>query len=668
MAIGIVGRPEVLFLDEPTTGLDPEARRRAWTAVENLTTTGTTVVLTTHYIDEADHLANRLILLAGGKIIADTTPDGLRAQGGPATIRYHLPDDAPLDDLPATLTAYVDPASHDVGRPDRRPDQATAGPARLGRPLPPRPLPPRGRTPQPRRRLPGSHRPTHNRRVPSMTDTSHPAQPRMPSIGRLLDRPDRLSGPPVGQRPSHHHRHRVPDHPAHRLAPEPRPDHRSLTSPASPSSASSLTAWNTYGVRLVAARESGVLKRWWATPLPRWCYFLGRILATVAVATVAGAATVAAGVLLYNTHLTVSGALGTLVVFVFGAFAWAATATALTAAVSTLEAAAPDVPGDLLPNHYHLRNLRRHQRAPLALHLASYLPAQPLAQAAGAALGHTSGHAWLPARDLAVLAAWAIGGMAIAVVTFRWEPHRPTQRRPARPLRQTRPIAPGAANSGIEAARPRQPRLCHSGRSQAAVHDSWSGSEPVVRLLAGHWASAVLGKLATEATARKTSTPRSVASLTSCSPTLSGGPSATALSAAISTTTVLRPTSSTNSPTSRAHSRTPFRSSPVGQGRARRTWRAPDGAGKSERSKQAEHPTRIVRYLSSPFGVFERLRESGLPLKCRPALSYPWITQSRLAEPTGIQPGHPSNASGGGEHVIFLYRKLVEFFRRRKQQ
>jgi len=112
VAIGIVGRPEVLFLDEPTTGLDPEARRRAWTAVENLTTTGTTVVLTTHYIDEADHLANRLILLAGGKIIADTTPDGLRARGGPATIRCHLPDNAPLDDLPATLTAYVEPTSH----------------------------------------------------------------------------------------------------------------------------------------------------------------------------------------------------------------------------------------------------------------------------------------------------------------------------------------------------------------------------------------------------------------------------------------------------------------------------------------------------------------------------------------------------------------------------
>jgi ABC-2 type transport system ATP-binding protein len=108
VAIGIIGRPDVLFLDEPTTGLDPEARRRAWTAVENLTTTGTTVVLTTHYIDEAEHLANRLILLAGGRVVSDTTPEQLRAQGGPSAIRAPLPDGASLDDLPATLVPFVD--------------------------------------------------------------------------------------------------------------------------------------------------------------------------------------------------------------------------------------------------------------------------------------------------------------------------------------------------------------------------------------------------------------------------------------------------------------------------------------------------------------------------------------------------------------------------------
>jgi len=112
VALGIIGRPEVLFLDEPTTGLDPEARRHAWLAVENLTSTGTTVILTTHYIDEADYLANRLILLVGGRIIADTTPAALRSQAGPAVIRYRLPNGRqPHSDLPQSLVDHLDAAT-----------------------------------------------------------------------------------------------------------------------------------------------------------------------------------------------------------------------------------------------------------------------------------------------------------------------------------------------------------------------------------------------------------------------------------------------------------------------------------------------------------------------------------------------------------------------------
>jgi ABC-2 type transport system ATP-binding protein len=108
VALGIIGKPDVLFLDEPSTGLDPEARRRIWTAVENLTTTGTTVMLTTHYIDEADRLADRLIVLFGGRIVADTTPRELREQGGPSTIRYRLGDDVRTGSLPATLAQHLD--------------------------------------------------------------------------------------------------------------------------------------------------------------------------------------------------------------------------------------------------------------------------------------------------------------------------------------------------------------------------------------------------------------------------------------------------------------------------------------------------------------------------------------------------------------------------------
>jgi ABC-2 type transport system permease protein len=209
-----------------------------------------------------------------------------------------------------------------------------------------------------------------------------------------------------------------------------------------------LTAWNTYGVRLVGAREAGILKRWWATPLPRWCYFLGRILATVVVAAVAGAATVAAGVLLYHTHLTVSGALGALVAFVLGSLAWAGAATALTAAVPTLEAAAPTFLVTYFPVIIISGVFGPISEPHWLATIASYLPAQPLAHAVAIALGHTAGHPWLPARDLAVLAAWAIAGIVIAVVTFRWEPHRPTQKRPARASRQSRATPPLPSGGG----------------------------------------------------------------------------------------------------------------------------------------------------------------------------------------------------------------------------
>jgi ABC-2 type transport system permease protein len=210
----------------------------------------------------------------------------------------------------------------------------------------------------------------------------------------------------------------------------------------------SLTAWNTYGVRLVAARESGVLKRWRATPLPRWCYFLGRILATVVVATLAAAATVAAGVLLYHVHLTVSEALITLAVFVLGSFAWAATATAVTAAIPTLEAAAPTMMLIYFPVVIISGALGSISEPHWLSTIASYLPAQPLVHAAGTALGHAT----MSARDIVVLAGWAIVGIAVAVVTFRWEPHRPTQRRPARAPQHTSPTTTRPAGPGRDGA------------------------------------------------------------------------------------------------------------------------------------------------------------------------------------------------------------------------
>ena len=77
VALGIIGNPEVLFLDEPTTGFDPEARREFWVLIDRLKSEGTTILLTTHYLDEAQYLADRVAVIARGQIVAQGTPESI---------------------------------------------------------------------------------------------------------------------------------------------------------------------------------------------------------------------------------------------------------------------------------------------------------------------------------------------------------------------------------------------------------------------------------------------------------------------------------------------------------------------------------------------------------------------------------------------------------------
>ncbi len=107
LGLGLVGDPDLVFLDEPTTGFDPSARRRAWELVDSLRGLGKTVLLTTHYMDEAQHLADRVAVVVAGRLVALGTPDEL---GGAARhlscITFDLPDDVPASDLP-DLAAMV---------------------------------------------------------------------------------------------------------------------------------------------------------------------------------------------------------------------------------------------------------------------------------------------------------------------------------------------------------------------------------------------------------------------------------------------------------------------------------------------------------------------------------------------------------------------------------
>lgn len=92
VALGIIGRPDLLFLDEPTTGFDPVARREFWTVIEGLRDTGTAIVLTTHYMEEAERLCDRLAIMARGQIVAEGTSSTLITALGATAVRFILPE------------------------------------------------------------------------------------------------------------------------------------------------------------------------------------------------------------------------------------------------------------------------------------------------------------------------------------------------------------------------------------------------------------------------------------------------------------------------------------------------------------------------------------------------------------------------------------------------
>ena len=111
LAASLIARPEVLFLDEPTTGLDPRSRLVMWDVIRTLVADGTTVLLTTQYLDEGDQLADRIAVVDQGRVIAEGTPDELKASVGDASIQIKV---APESDLRAAEDVL---AHHSSGPP-----------------------------------------------------------------------------------------------------------------------------------------------------------------------------------------------------------------------------------------------------------------------------------------------------------------------------------------------------------------------------------------------------------------------------------------------------------------------------------------------------------------------------------------------------------------------
>ena len=109
VAVALIGDPELVFLDEPTTGFDPSARRGAWTMIDELRRLGTTVFLTTHYMDEAQELSDRVAILREGTIVAQGPPDRLAAGDGRRTrVTFRQPEGVTRDEIAATVECAIE--------------------------------------------------------------------------------------------------------------------------------------------------------------------------------------------------------------------------------------------------------------------------------------------------------------------------------------------------------------------------------------------------------------------------------------------------------------------------------------------------------------------------------------------------------------------------------
>ena len=124
VAVGLIGDPDLIFLDEPTTGFDPTARREAWNMIEGLKEIGKTVFLTTHYMDEAQHLADRVAILRDGAIVAEGPTGELGASLGRRTqVRFHLPSSISIEDVRSAVEAEVTLSGNEAGFESEHPQR-----------------------------------------------------------------------------------------------------------------------------------------------------------------------------------------------------------------------------------------------------------------------------------------------------------------------------------------------------------------------------------------------------------------------------------------------------------------------------------------------------------------------------------------------------------------
>jgi ABC-2 type transport system ATP-binding protein len=131
LAASLIAQPPLIFLDEPTTGLDPRTRAQMWATIRRLVATGSTVLLTTQYLDEADQLADRVAVFDRGRIVAEGTTDELKSSVGESSLQLRLADPADADDVTVAIervlgtTATISPEAGRITAPMQDPDRIT---------------------------------------------------------------------------------------------------------------------------------------------------------------------------------------------------------------------------------------------------------------------------------------------------------------------------------------------------------------------------------------------------------------------------------------------------------------------------------------------------------------------------------------------------------------
>ena len=416
VALALVGDPELVFLDEPTTGFDPAARRAAWTMIEQLRQLGKTILLTTHYMDEAEALADNLAILVSGRVASRGTPATIGGRDhAPVQVRFLTPEGfdpavigatevrrdeeftvVTADDAVATVGRLVDWAA-------RHPHRScwTGGPAPVARRRVPRP---RGaavmNTVALVRREAGFARKILLRDPQNLFFTAG-----LPLLYLLIFAT--IFGDEVGQIPG-----------------QPGEFEFSTVMTASVIVIGVVSAaFQNLSITLIQDREYGVLKRLRSAPVPTTVFLGGHLVNALVTSVILAVGVAALGMALYGVPFTGPRTLAAVVTVFVGAVACAAAAFPFTRLVKKATAAAPMTFAVTLTLFFLSGNFFPGATMPRAMtFIADLFPVRHFFVAMLTAFNPNVNGAGVEWGELAFLVAWAVVAGVIGVRVFRWTP------------------------------------------------------------------------------------------------------------------------------------------------------------------------------------------------------------------------------------------------------